>query len=368
MVRLVIADDEEVIREGMRDCVDWDQNGVELVGIASDGESAYRLILETDPDIVLIDIHMPEMTGLQVIEKIRNEHKMNTSFVILSGYNEFEYARNAISLRVDDYLIKPCSSADLLQAVYKAIQRIDIVKSLSDRTGANNFFSHYYKYMRDCAGHPMDLKYPRQEERQLIAEMQVGTEAGVREKLRVFWDAVLCGNESFDAVLNCCVLLYIEFNRVLVERGLGSRIEDAAKMDWAAELNKNTLYQFMLDTLLAIYTMVNSGKEINVVISKAIKYINDHYAEELCLETVALAVGLSPTYLSASFKQNIGKNFIDYVHHIRISKAEQLLAESDFNIATIAEKVGYQNPKYFLQVFKKITGITPGQYKKQQSI
>src|SRR5512136_1879210 len=110
--RLVFVEDEIVTREGVRDNVDWRGNGFEFCGEATDGEMALQLLEINRPDVLITDIKMPFMDGLQ-LSKIVRERMPWVEVVILSGHDEFEYAQKAIKLGVTEYLLKPVTVQDL---------------------------------------------------------------------------------------------------------------------------------------------------------------------------------------------------------------------------------------------------------------
>ena len=116
--RVFLVEDEIITREGIRDNVDWSAAGFEFCGEATDGEMALPLIEETKPDVLITDIKMPFMDGLQ-LSKIIREHMPWVKIVILSGHNEFEYAQSAVKLGVTEYLLKPISAKDLYQVLEK---------------------------------------------------------------------------------------------------------------------------------------------------------------------------------------------------------------------------------------------------------
>ena len=97
MLKLIIADDERIIRESISKMIDWNSLGIELIGLCSDGIEAYNMILDECPDIVLTDIRMPGLSGLELIEKI-SQTDLNIQFILLSGFGEFEYAKQAMRL------------------------------------------------------------------------------------------------------------------------------------------------------------------------------------------------------------------------------------------------------------------------------
>ncbi len=122
-LRLIIADDEIAIRKGLSTLIEWESLGVEVVGIAKDGKDALDMITQLNPDIVITDIKMPFMSGLEVIERAR-ELNLNSEFIILSGYEDFSYAKRAINSRVSEYLLKPINPDMLINSVVELIKRI----------------------------------------------------------------------------------------------------------------------------------------------------------------------------------------------------------------------------------------------------
>ena len=116
MISVFLVEDEFVVREGMKKDVDWAGSGIRFLGEAADGELAYPLIQKLKPDIVITDIKMPFMDGLDLSRLIRKELP-KTKIIILSGYGDFDYAKQAINIGVTDYLLKPISPEKLLEAV-----------------------------------------------------------------------------------------------------------------------------------------------------------------------------------------------------------------------------------------------------------
>ena len=123
MLKIFLAEDEIVMREGIRNNIAWQEEGFEFVGEASDGELAYPMIQKLKPDILITDIRMPFMDGLE-LSRIVKQELPDTSILILSGYGEFDYAKEAISIGVEDYLLKPVTSAQLLEAIRRIAEKI----------------------------------------------------------------------------------------------------------------------------------------------------------------------------------------------------------------------------------------------------
>ena len=124
MLKVFLVEDEVVMREGIKNNINWEQEGFSFVGDASDGELAYPLIQKTRPDILLTDIKMPFMDGLELSRLVKQELP-DIKIIILSGYDEFEYAKEAINIGITDYLVKPIAGAQLLEAVKKVGAKVE---------------------------------------------------------------------------------------------------------------------------------------------------------------------------------------------------------------------------------------------------
>lgn len=122
MLKAVVFDDEYIVVEALRTLIDWEGLGVELVGTAGDGIAALEVFRQEKPDIVLTDIRMPGMNGLQLIQEIMRDE--DTCCIVFSGFNEFEYVKAALRLGVIDYLEKPITDASVEQSLLKAIAKI----------------------------------------------------------------------------------------------------------------------------------------------------------------------------------------------------------------------------------------------------
>ena len=105
-LRVLLVDDEIIIREGFKRLFDWDAHDCEVVGEAADGMEALSRIDALDPDLVIMDINIPILNGLKVIQLSRIKHP-ETAFIIVSGYDDFSYCREALRLQITDYILKP---------------------------------------------------------------------------------------------------------------------------------------------------------------------------------------------------------------------------------------------------------------------
>lgn len=123
MYKIVIIDDEQIVREGIRDLVDWKALGLKFVGDAEDGEKGYALIQQEDPDIILLDINMPRINGLDLTRMIRKSYSQ-AKIILITGYGEFSYAREALRLGVEDYILKPVTKAEITELLRTLVAKL----------------------------------------------------------------------------------------------------------------------------------------------------------------------------------------------------------------------------------------------------
>ena len=122
-MKLLIVDDEPIIRRGIKKLIDFDALGIDEVLEATNGEQAFRIFEERSPDIILADINMPKMNGLEFSGKVKQARKA-TKVALITGYDYFDYAQKAIKLGVDDYILKPVSKEDIRQLLHKLVKEL----------------------------------------------------------------------------------------------------------------------------------------------------------------------------------------------------------------------------------------------------
>lgn len=363
MLRVLVADDEKNARDRMIRCVDKFQNGLTIVGTASDGYETYDKIISLCPDIVLIDIEMPGMSGLDVIRKIR-EAKLPTVFIIISSYNEFSYAQEALRLNVEEYLLKPFLPADVCRAVYKAAEHIQTVKMLPHLKGVlpipENQFLSFDERMKSPVVYPFTL------ENDILHSLQsVTTLEQIDSCLNAFIAAVHENNAPETAIMNCYVILYVELHRFIMNLGsdfdfLNSSLNRDIR-DPIIEIEK-TLRSLCYE----IYNLLSGKQSSGKIVPVAIKYIDEYYSKDLSLGEVANYIGVSPSYLSDQFSQVMNIHFVDYIHKVRINHSMELMKSQPYLKGyEVGEMVGYNSFKYFSHVFRKVAGITISQFRKQ---
>lgn len=242
MCTLLIVEDEEILLERLVKTIDWKGIGIDKVIGKASSEEALNVLITENVDIVLTDIRMPIIDGLDLAEFVRSRIK-HPYVILMSGYKEFEYAHRAIKLGVIDYILKPFTKEEVLETVKKAVEKI-------------------------AADHDRQLQF-----------------------------------------LDSC--------------------------------ESKNIIDMVFDFIVA-----NCSKQIS---------LND----------VAGYVHLHPVYLSRLLKNKTGKTFKEILTEVRLKKAEKLLKTTSLKHYEIAEAVGFSDAQYFSQVFKKVYGMTPIEWKKQ---
>lgn len=148
MIKILLIDDEVMIRTGIRTSIDWESYGMEIAGEASNGQEGLEKAIELEPDIILIDVRMPVMDGLEFTKIIR-QRIPEVKIVIISGYDDFKYAREAMHLGVSEYLLKPVGAEELISIMQKQCRQImEEREELNREMALKNVFEENLFYMQ----------------------------------------------------------------------------------------------------------------------------------------------------------------------------------------------------------------------------
>ncbi|MEH7180206.1 response regulator transcription factor [Neobacillus vireti] len=359
MFNLLIVDDEPWIVEGLAS-LDWGKLNIQNVYKETSGQKALQVMKENQIDIVITDIRMPDMTGIELIASASKGRVRK--YIILSGYAEFEYAKQAIQLSVCDYLLKPVPDEEIMEAVSKAIHSIqndqrsfeELMKSMS-LIGDGPFLS------------TLDFLY---EKPQLIELMEYGNWDVAEKKIRdIFTQLGENVHYSHEFTLQVYFMICNTFTYFTHKHGY--LLTDIIRSEFHSMYQRGSkhsiqeLQEITLATFLKIKTNINKEKDTNhfTVIEQVNHYIDSHLHKDIFLQEVANHVYLHPTYLSKLYREKTGKTFSDCVYSRKMEKAAAHLKESNEKIYKIAEGVGYKDSSYFIKKFKDYHGVTPQEYR-----
>lgn len=271
MMKILVVDDEYVVRMGIRTIIQRSEKDWVVTGEAVDGIDAIEQIEKEAPDVVITDIRMPEMDGIELTKQIAIKYP-HILVIIISGYAEFEFAQEAVRIGAIDYILKPTKPEILLEILNRAQKVID------------------------------DREAKRQEEENLRRELEL-----LRKELKV---------READTY---------EYS-----------IEDRSK----------------------------KGSQHRKVIELAIEYMKQNYAQDLTLKHMSDVLCMNHSYFCNLFRQETGRSFSKYLTEIRIEKAKEfLISRVDLKSYEVADLVGYKDSKYFCQIFKKMVGVTPTEFR-----
>lgn len=525
-MKLLIADDEPLVQIGLKSMIDWSKLGIEICGTASNGDGAWKLIQEHHPEIVITDIQMPCSSGLELGKRCRDELGHLPVFIILTSYEDFQYAREALSFQAVDYLVKiDLTPESLTASVEKAMEQVRLFQSqnpsLSESAQSlllfqerfyirllNNLFESREQFLLqaeefqihlDAAGYaaanirflpnnqvvnnpiqtyhqtlqmfqeliskyiscqvvaldthylaaifcidethmadwksyvrsaleatlnmlynyynvtflttiggiktnPLDLYSSYYDSRQI-------TEYVSADKPLLFWDELpntstlrnvfnlslfrddirrafeeldehslkdimkniitlfstehVPFSQALDAassILHLSVTLLPNGNDIVSEifkeepdsyRSLYRQKSVISVMDWLRRL-ENGLYR----------AFENYKKEHkNSLTALCCQYIKEHIHERIYLQDIADTFGISPNYLSQIFKKNMEIGISEYITTQKITESKRLLRETNLKIYEISDQLGFESSFYFSKVFKKITGVSPKDYR-----
>lgn len=349
MIQVVVVEDERWIRQSI--CKMIEQfDGCRLAGEAKDGQEALRVLQEVGPHILMTDIRMPVMDGLQLVGEARRLLP-GLEIVLFSGYNDFEYVREGLRQGVHDYILKPVQPAELERVIRQLERKIGQKKDRLPRQFER------LEVWRDRTKRLAEAVWLVERER---FEAEWSELAGAWLKL---------DRQAEDAYEFFHLLLYMMNEHI--RESYGARLPDQAlqPIDFTGDLRRDagTIRERLLAVIDELLTRRNWRKSHIVV--KALDYIEAHFAEpDMSLFGAAERIGLSHPYLSRMFKEEMGQTFVEYVTELRINKAREKLSDPDAKVYEVAGAVGYTDYGYFVRVFKKLVGYSPSDYRKQLGI
>lgn len=398
-IKVLIVDDEQLVRKGLRMTIDWEQHQMIVCDDASNGSIGWQKFLEHRPHLVITDIVMPEMSGIELAQNIRKVSP-DTSILFLSCHRDFNYAKLGIQLNVHDYIVKTDMDDDHINAslnlVYQkhketmekhreapkpAAEQPDRTKEcLHEWLGRKSYpakefllarlrgewkwmlsassLIHIYPssekgsssdFVSDSDSAP-DPLLKRWEDLSLAYPGQMKwLESGGRHGF------LACSGDLTDLVLSKLVEAKIS------ERELEWR---QSKPVTGAEEWLEALHRLNRIRLLEQNTRLLSTAHKEDIL-QAIDFIDEHLDQDVRAADVAAVIGVSRSYFSTIFKEATGCSIISFIAERKLRRAKELLSVTSIRTEEVAEKIGIQDVKYFSKWFKKQAEVTPGQYRLQ---
>jgi len=440
--RLLIADDEPLEREGLEWIVRRAMPNTFQVLHADSGRAAIALAEEHRPHIVLMDIHMPGISGLAALREMQ-AIVPDAKLVLVTAYDYFAYAQEAVALGVKEYIVKPAHRDHIVRTLERLTEQLEQEKrkreaelellhkvsrlepmaenELALTLMAGQVHATDARELSDWLSFPLDrgfavvAAFPRgadDEDSQALYETVrrfakthalPGVVSSLMDKhMAAFYrvgspvepDRWRSGTAAFAEKLADVVRRQFGLTVAL---GVGSIREGAAgfrtsyfEAVLASTFVPNGDAAAFFEDVAHAATVPEGGsagepnepgsyvvsalqrirdereRRTLTVLDRAKRYIRERYTKDLSLEEVAEHVHLNPYYFSKVFKQQVGDSFIDFLTRLRIDKAKELIAEGRLSLKEICFEVGYRDPNYFSRVFKKVTGLTPTEYRQQE--
>jgi len=345
--KVVLIDDEAAVKKTLNILVDSDHPAFQVVGEANDGLEGLALIERTNPDLVITDIRMPVMDGLTLVKEMR-ERSIETEVVIISGYDTFDYARQALRYGVKDYLLKPISAHDVAAIFHQMEEKIREEREQAQES--QEWLLSSKTLLKELANHIWVLNEPSA---MLTLESIVREFSGKRYRHFSYREMYL--------------KLVTQLNLQMSE--IHEKAPPLIDFTSLAPLNNEEDMQAVCGLLIRDYMetirKMRRWSSYNPMI-KAEGYVQDHYhRSDLSIQDIARFLEMSPSYLSKTFKSEIGDTFTDYLTKLRMNKALQLLTDTNLKVYEIAQAIGYNDQTHFSKAFKKQYGVSPSDFRHQ---
>ncbi|MED0657299.1 helix-turn-helix domain-containing protein [Anoxybacillus ayderensis] len=405
MYKLLIADDEPLEREGLQLMIERAFPQTFTIFHAEHGRSAIQQVEQHRPHIIFMDIKMPGIQGLEAIAEIR-KIDAQAKIVILTAYDYFTYAKEAISLGVIEYVLKPTKKQQIVELLQKLLhqimeeqamreqqltarEKLVQLQALSETAWTwllmgkmDECSAHTFTGMEFEKGYAMVIELEKSDasEREKWEEI---VKQCIKQQRRCLCSplsqrqmAIFIEAEQHERVISFAQSLLKQLEKALQQRvkiGIGTirsgvdGLKRSYKEAWTAVRYVSSFSRAIhiddvpiTDEVEQIHIKTNGN-----VIEQVEMFLHENYCYDVTLEEVAKYVHLTPYYFSKLFKKETGQTFIDYLTHLRIEKAKQLMRDEGLTVKEACYRVGYKDPNYFSRVFKKVTNMTPTEYRQE---
>lgn len=384
MYSILIVDDEEIILNGIRDTIAASELPLKSIQTANSASMALEMMEKQPFDLILSDIRMPDMDGLEMGERAKQIWP-ETRIIFLTGYQDFEYARKALRLNSDDFLVKPVQDEKLLAAISRIIEKMDRLwmerfdMRHVEVTGEEE--NRIQKGQKVCV---FLIDYDIQSCR-LGQETLHDSLCNMLEKLfsryctyfqfrkkAHYIMAILQPDIKADLWERICQKILEEIQSFFLEQldiemsiGFSGMLEAAESEKIFGNMQElccrygeyGVLFQYAEDVCSEA-----RGSE-NYAVQAIQEYISQNPEKDLSLGALSEKFRINPSYLSRIFHKETGTAISEFITTVRLVKAKALLIETDFRIYEVAKLSGFETPGYFTKVFNKVEKISPKNYR-----
>lgn len=341
MWTVMLVEDEVFVRESVKELISWEELGFTVVGESGHGGEALELIMEKRPDLVLADIVMPGMDGLELLKKTRMAG-LKTKFIMLTCMGEFEYVRQAMEYGASNYILKLSMSVNSLrETLGKLSAELAGQSAQSERIGQSGRIEESGQTAQTGQVPVSGAEGLTGGEGRAGHEGKVKGESPV-EAEKAAWAKGTAAHEAD-----------VGRGGGGLEHGFNGAAKEAGMEDRENNVGASLL--------AAMHEPVVSHPEIG----KIIAHIGRHYDQDITVKSMSRFVMMGENYVSALFKKKTGYTLIHYLHGVRVEKAADYLRTTDLPVHEIGSRVGFANDNYFIKIFKRWTGCTPSQYRQR---
>ena len=362
MFTVQIVDDEPIVRKGLNKLIEWKELGFEVVCEAENGEEALAQQETQKIDVMITDIGMPLMNGIELMREARHKGYKG-EIIVLTAYGEFEYAKSAIQYEVMDYILKPIEEEQIIKALHKIKDKL--LQKLESENKS--------KLQSVQLEKSKERVFSRENDKLLIKYTMTTNEKAYDVLEQIIAEERELGEGH---VPSMCM----RFSYVLEE--LVGRIKE--KYIYLTKLKNIEQYLHYGEQEVDIKEQLIEGFERNVkelfsileesrviykdnVVMQACQYVVEHVDEEITLTSISETLSISKNYFCSLFKNETGENFLSFVTRIKMKRAQFLLREENLRVYEVCDLLGYTDTTYFTRLFKKYIHMTPNEYKKVMS-
>lgn len=390
--QILIADDEPKIRRGLRRYVEQSGSDYQVSAEASDGESAWLAITQHEPDIVLLDVRMPHLDGLGLLQRLA-ERPGARRILVISGHDEFEYARQALNHGAFEYLLKPVEQGPLMAAIDRAARDLQAesektrkldwaLSTLQSGRAAyrERFFLQWLAgelTKEDWQEYSSWLgPFPKAPARLALANPTTPPERSslpclalkpLADQLLQSSDEALCAwNNHWGLALLVPLDLSTEWETLQDNLEIGARDRlgltlSVVQAPWLPHVE-------LSETLAELLVQRESLRGPDAHIVQAANFLERHYRNpDLALEEVAAEIQVTAGHLGRLFKHSTGLTFSEYVNRLRVRKASVLLLDPSARMYQVAEQVGFRSQHYFSRSFRQVLGTSPSEFRQSRA-